>query len=174
MPKKISITIEESQSELKSFKRKASSRLIEDRIQALIYLKQGKYHYQSRLAAKLGYTDKTVREWLNLYCREGIRGYTRTSRGGKAPSKISPETHELLQSLLFNPNSTITSYKELNHLLKQEHGVDVCYMTLYGYCRRKFRSKLKVARKSHHKKDPLAVEAFKKTPLPYKGNKTKD
>ena len=37
------------------------------------------------------------------------------------------------------------------------------YKTLHGYVVRKYKAKIKVARKSHIKKDVQAVEALKKT-----------
>lgn len=173
MPKKISIHIKESLSELESMKRKASSRLIEDRLRALILIKQGKQFYQLRLARKLGYTEKTVREWLKIYEQEGLSVYTTTKRGGKAPSVVSPEAHNFLLAILSDPHSTVTSYVELWHILKRECQLEASCQTFYNYCRRKFGSKLKVARKSHYKKDPQAVEAFKKTSQCSQGDKTK-
>jgi len=59
-------------------------------------------------------------------------------------------------------NSTITSYVELQLLIEEELKEKVVYGTLYSHCRRNYQSKLKVARKSHHKKDEKAEELFKK------------
>jgi len=54
---------------------------------------------------------------------------------------------------------TITSYVELKHILEEELGEEILYDALYSHCRRKYKSKLKVAIKSHYKKDQNA-EAF--------------
>ena len=58
--------------------------------------------------------------------------------------------------------TTITSYVELKLLLEQELSQEIQYGALYSYCRRKYKSKLKVARKSHYKKDENAEAFFKK------------
>lgn len=173
MPKKIDIHITETLPELESLKRKAKSRLREDRLRALILIKQGKFCYQSDLARKLGYTSKTVRGWLKAYSQKGLHACLEVNSGGNAPSVVSPEAHDLLGSILSDPHGTVTSYVELAHRLEQQLQVRVNYMTLYCYCKRRFGSKLKVARKSHYKKDGQAIEAFKKTPFPRKTNKTK-
>ena len=57
----------------------------------------------------------------------------------------------------------LRGYTELLNWIEQEFGKDVKYNTLLKYCIRKFGSKVKVARKSHVKKDDQAAEAFKKT-----------
>jgi transposase len=173
MPKKINIHIKETLPELESMRRKASSRLKEDRLMALILIKKGKFIYQSRIAQKLGYTAKTVRGWLKAYAEKGIAACLEVNSGGNTSSVISPEAHRFLESTLSNPKSAVSSYVELSHLLWQQHKIQVKYMTLYGYCKRNFGSKLKVARKSHYKKDEQAVEAFKKNPLHAQIDKTK-
>lgn len=173
MPKKISIHISETLPELESLRRKATGRLREDRLRALILIKQEKISYQNRLAKKLGYTEKTVREWLKSYSQKGLLSYLKINSGGNASSVISIEAHSLLESILSNPHTTMTSYIELMHHLEQQHHIRVNYMTLYGYCRRKFGSKLKVSRKSHYKKDQQAIEVFKKTSLYSENDKTK-
>ena len=43
------------------------------------------------------------------------------------------------------------------------------YHVIYKFCRQKLNSRLKTARKSHHKKDQQAVEAFKKLPYLIEG-----
>ena len=59
-------------------------------------------------------------------------------------------------------NTTITSYLELQLLIEEELKEIVAYGALYSHCRRNYKTKLKVARKSHHKKDEKAEELFKK------------
>ncbi len=76
---------------------------------------------------------------------------------------IRPISDKMKQSIaekLNNPSTTITSYTKLKALLKQELKKEINYNTLY--CRRKHKSKLKVSRKSHYKKDPNAETFFKK------------
>lgn len=77
--------------------------------------------------------------------------------------KLSDATKEALGKKLSDPHSTITSYVELQAWVLNHCDQEVGYHVIYNYCRSKLKSRLKVARKSHYKKDEEAVVAFKKT-----------
>ena len=47
--------------------------------------------------------------------------------------------------------------------VNKELGKPIKYKALYAYVKRHFGTKIKVARKSHIKKDPKAVDLLKKT-----------
>ena len=54
---------------------KTTTDRIQGRLKALILIKSGKVDYQLQLASKLGFTEKTIREWLNPhYALEYIKG----------------------------------------------------------------------------------------------------
>ena len=57
----------------------------------------------------------------------------------------------------------LQGYVELKEWLEKEVGKTFNYNTLLFYCIRNFKSSVKVARKSHAKKDENAVNTFKKT-----------
>jgi len=57
----------------------------------------------------------------------------------------------------------LRGYVELPQWISEEFGKSVKYNTLLKYCSRNFGSKSKVSRKSHVKKDSVAVEELKKT-----------
>ncbi len=59
----------------------------------------------------------------------------------------------------------MSSPKELLTWVEAEFNKTIKYNTLLKYTTRHFGSKVKVARKSHVKKDEEAVNAFKKTSL---------
>jgi len=65
--------------------------------------------------------------------------------------------------LLSNPTNGIRGYRELLEWVEKEFSKKIKYTTLFEYVKRHFGTKIKVARKSHIKKDKLAVEALKKT-----------
>lgn len=163
MPKKIQISVLESEKELRLLLAKTTTERVRGRIKALLLLKQGKVHYQSQLATKLGFTEKTIREWLKLYRSEGLSSLITVRVGGNRDSVIPKEILVFIEEQLNNPQTTITSYVELQQLIENTFGETVNYKTLNGYCNRVFKSKLKVSRKSHYKKDDKALEAFKKT-----------
>ena len=163
MPKKIQISVLESEKELRLLLRKTTTDRIRGRIKALLLLKQNKVHYQSQLATKLGFTEKTIREWLKLYDSEGLSSLITIRVGGNRDSVLPKKVIVFIEKQLNNPQTTITSYVELQQLIQDTFGEVVNYKTLNGYCNRVFKSKLKVSRKSHYKQDDMAIEAFKKT-----------
>lgn len=162
MPKKIQITVKEELSELKSLLRNSKSDRQRGRLKCLILLKQGKFCYQSKLASKLGFTEKTVRDWLKSYSTNGLNDFIAIKVGGNNTRHLSDECITYIADKLLDSNTTVTSYIELQALIEQELGEQVNYGALYAHCRRKHKSKLKVSRKSHYKKDPAAEAVFKK------------
>ena len=133
MPKKIQIIIKESEKELRLLLTKTTTERVRGRIKALLLLKQSKVDYQSQLASKLGFTEKTVREWLKLYESEGLRSLLAVRVGGNRGSAISEEALEFIEKQLNNPQTTITSYVELQPLVEDTFGAPVNYKTLNGY-----------------------------------------
>jgi transposase len=162
MPKKITLFIAEDLEFLVREHSKSPSSLSKDRIKALIYIKKGKYAFQSDIAHKLGRTEKTVRGWLQKYSQVGFSGLITIKSGGNNTKVLSDNAKVFIEEKLSDPTTTITSYMELKLLIEEELAEIVPYFALYAHCRRKHKSKLKVARKSHYKKDPKAEELFKK------------
>lgn len=163
MPKKISVQVLESIKELELQLNKVTTSRVRGRLKTLLLLKKGKACYHSELASKLSFTEKTIREWLKLYEKQGLSSLLQVKVGGNHPSVLSLAAKTFLEEQLNNAQTTITSYVELQQLLYDKVGEQVNYKTLYGYCTRVFKSKLKVSRKSHCNKDNQAIEAFKKT-----------
>lgn len=163
MPKKINISIKEDVAFLNNSYSKTASRLQQDRIKTLLYLVTKKYHYQSDIAKKLGRTEKTIRDWLKLYATRGFDALITVKSGGNNTRTLSDKVIELIAEKVTDSSTTITSYIELQLLLEEQTGEKIAYGALYSHCRRKFKTKLKVARKSHYKKDPNAEAFFKNT-----------
>jgi len=161
MPKKISITIKERVAFLNKAYLKTTSRLQQDRIKTLLYLVTEKYHYQSAIAKKLGRNEKTIRDWLKLYSTGGFSALIEVKSGGNNTRTLSDKVITLIEQKVTDSKTTITSYVELKLLLEEQTNEHIAYGALYSHCRRKFKTKLKVARKSHYKKDPDAEAFFK-------------
>ena len=162
MPKKISLEINESLDYLEKEYSKANGILKKDRIKTLIYVKQNKFEYQSDIGKKLGRAEKTIRGWLQNYEKLGFRSFLEVKSGGNNTRTISQKAINFIDENMRNEKTTITSYVELKLLLEQTLNEKIAYGALYSHCRRKHQSKLKVARKSHYKKNPEAEEHFKK------------
>ena len=163
MAKQISTSVVESVPTLEKLFRQQIKLLELNRVKALLLIKQGKVRYTYELAAKVGYSRKTVYNWLKLYEQKGIDGYLAVSSRGKRRDKLSDATKEALGKKLSDPYSTITSYVELQSWVAIHCQQEVGYHVIYNYCRSKLKSRLKVARKSHYKKDEETIAAFKKT-----------
>jgi len=163
MPKKITITVKETEKFLNNVYSRINSRLAQDRIKTLLYVKTKKYEHQSDIAKQLGRNEKTIREWLKLYASNGFESLVTIKSGGNNTRTLSDRVIQLIEEQLTDSKTHITSYVELLLLLEEQTGESIAYGALYSHCRRKFKAKLKVARKSHYKKDPEAEAFFKNT-----------
>lgn len=163
MAKQIRISIKETEKELLRLLARQTKLIQSQRVKALLLIKQGKVTYTYELANKLKRERKTIYTWLGLYQKQGMSGYlTIKSRGGPK-GLITTEVKEGLKAKLSDSTTTITSYVELVFWVEETYGLKLNYKTLYGHCRKHLKSKLKVSRKSHYKKDKDAEESFKKT-----------
>lgn len=160
MTKQINISLKESEKELCSRLRKAKSERERGRLRALILLKEGKVVYQSQLAQKLGFTEKTVREWLKPYNEYGLSELITIKVGGNNARVISDKVIDFIASQLTNSQTTVTYNSDKQGLIDSNFNEATDYGTLYAHCRRRHKSKLKVS--SHYKKDSKADEVFKK------------
>lgn len=162
MPKKIVTIVREEIAFLEKEFLKTKEPLKRDRIKTLIYVKSGKFFYQSDIAKKLGRTNKTVRDWLQSYSAYGFEVFLKVKSGGNNTKIINQKTKDFIGSKVNDESTTITSYVELLALIEEELGEKLLYITLYKYCKEKHKTKLKVSRKSHYKKDENAIAFFKK------------
>lgn len=165
MSKPFQITVNQSVSELKALRRKAGE-LIGKRIQMLIEIKkhEGKDLSKRLLSDMTGINHNSITKWRRAYLKDGIDALLVHGRkGGYKKQIISAENKVRIQDKLNDPKNGIRGYVEFQSWVKKELGVDIKYVTLHKYCQRNFGTKIKVARKSHVKKDEGQVEAFKKT-----------
>lgn len=159
------LNVKESISELRNLQRK-SSPLIAKRILMLIEIKRHEKNGISKrnLSKITGINHNSIVKWRNIYKKEGIQPLLTHGRtGGFKKSIISKEEHEKIEKKLNDPKNGIRGYTELLEWVKKELGKDMKYITLLKYAQRHFGSKIKVARKSHVKKDDTQVDTFKKT-----------
>ena len=165
MAKPFQITITETIKDLRNLQRK-SGELVGKRLLMLIEIKKHeKTGISKRELSKItGINHNSIVKWRNQYNKDGITPLLTHGRvGGFKKSIISKEEHEQIAQKLNDPKNGIRGYTELLDWVKKELGRDIKYITLVKYSQRNFGSKIKVARKSHVKKDDLQVETFKKT-----------
>ena len=85
------------------------------------------------------------------------------AKTGYKPSKITVEQELALKEQLNDPLNGMAGFIELLDWFNKSFKTDLNYKTFHGFVVRKYKAKIKVARKSHIKKDVQAVETFKKT-----------
>ena len=144
---------------------KKSSPLIAPRIKVLIEIKKaGEAGISKReLADLVGVNHNSVQTWRNVYQKGGIEALSKHSKKGFKPSIFTQVEHNLIEDKLKDPNNGLRGYVELLDWVESEFKKQVKYNTLLKYSIKNFGSNVKVARKSHVKKDEMAVTAFKKT-----------
>jgi transposase len=164
MPALKNLVIKETLKELKGYQ-KGASITVSKRLLFLITIKQNKVESISKrvLAKALGIDPNSVTNWKRLYEQKGISGIIGDGRIGFKPSVFTKTEHATLEKKMKDPKNGIRGYNELLQWVKAELSKDIKYITLVKYTERHFGTKIKVARKSHVKKDDQLGSTFKKT-----------
>lgn len=110
----------------------------------------------------LGVDKKSVDTWRNIYIEGGINALLEHNYMGNRSSTIATH-HDMLRKKLEDPHNGLQGFMELVEWFNEANGTQVPYKTMNGYVKRHFGASVKTARKSHVKKDPEKVAAFKKT-----------
>ena len=164
MAKSKIILVKESEEELRKLKIKQPAHL-KKRIEMLLILKRSEDSLSKiALSNIMKINQNTAQTWRNMYFKDGLDGLLVYGKIGFKPSLITPELHAAIEARLKSPKDAFTSYIDLIAWITENYmpqGVN--YQTINSYVKRNFKAKLKVARKSHIKKDENAVESFKKT-----------
>ena len=164
MAKSKIILVKESEEELRKLKIKQPAHL-KKRIEMLLILKKSEDSLSKiALSNIMKINQNTAQTWRNMYFKDGLDGLLVYGKIGFKPSLITPELHAAIEARLKSPKDAFTSYIDLIAWITENYmpqGVN--YQTINSYVKRNFKAKLKVARKSHIKKDENAVESFKKT-----------
>jgi transposase len=161
-PKKFIIT--ESIEELKKIQ-KSSKPMLATRVRVLIEFKKNEETGIAKrdVAEIIGVNHNSVQTWRHLYIKGGIKALLDQKKQYGRPSKITKEEHMQIEKLLNDPKNGLRGYVELLNWMETTFNRTFKYNTVLKYSRRHFQSSVKVARKSHVKKDEAAVATFKKT-----------
>ena len=158
------IFVNQTEDELRKLKLKQPPHL-KKRVDMLLIIKKSDVALsKNQLANLLKINHNTAQTWRNLYSKSGIDGLLAYGKIGLKPSIISSDLHKAIEKRLHSPKDAFTSYVDLVQWITDNYIKDgVNYQTINSYVKRNFKAKLKVARKSHIKKDENAVDDFKKT-----------
>jgi transposase len=156
--------IKESESDIKKLI-KTSNAMIGKRLHALLVFKRNESVGISKrqLADEVGVNHNSIQTWRASYMEGGIKALMTHANRGYKPSQINKQQEKALKMKLSDESNGIVGFNELLDWFDKKFKTEINYKTFHGFVVRKFKAKIKVARKSHVKKDPEAIEAFKKT-----------
>lgn len=165
--------IKESISQLRTLIKKEKDGTYKDRLQLLYLLKSGKAKSIKAAADLLHIHRNTVRNWLNVYKKEGLKGllHRKNKDNRKGKYSIKPEIIEALVAKLKSKHD-FSGYEDIRIWLRKEFGVEIEYSSLYGLIRYQLKLKFKpkspaTPRKMKEKRTP------DKRPSPGKKNRKK-
>ena len=113
-----------------------------------------------RIAAIVRVTTTTLNQWINWYREGGIEGLLARpvgAEGGKAP-RFTPQQWERFREQL--AKGEWRTARDAQRWLQETLGLEISRKEVYRHLG-KLGARLKVGRRSHVKKDPVATEAFK-------------
>jgi transposase len=160
MAKALEIKIKESLSELKQLQKAHPKKRV--RIQMLVLIKEGKHQTKDGLAEALGVSNKSIHIWRSNYLKGGIDLMLEDNRGGYKAAQITPAMSLRIEKRLSNPKEGFKSYVEAQRWINEQFSLKMEYQAVNKFLKRKFDTKLKVARKSHIDKNAADEAVFKK------------
>ena len=160
MAKALEVKIKESLAELRQLQKTQPNKRI--RIQMLVLIKEEKQQTKDGLAKALGVSNKSVHTWRSNYLKGGLELMLEDKRGGNKVAQITPAMSARIEKRLSNPKEGFKSYVEAQQWINEHFGLRMEYQAVNKFLKRKFNTKLKVARKSHIDKHAADEAVFKK------------
>ena len=116
-----------------------------------------------QIASVSGRCLDTIRRWFNAFRAGGVEQLLRRDTG-KTPDARNGLTAQAAQGLQAGlACGRWRTGPQVRRWLADEHDIQIAEGSVCRYLG-KFAARLKVPRKAHIKKDPVKVEAFKRTP----------
>lgn len=132
------------------------------RIQMLVLMKTKDIHTKQGLSDVLGVSANTVQSWKKMYEKGGMEQLLEYNRGGNKQPVIGQEADTKILAKLSDPYDAPRSFKELQQWVDENLIKGINYHTLNKHVKRKYKVKIKVARKSHVSKNEEEAADFKK------------
>lgn len=155
------VTVSESVEQLEKSLHNARTVSQKERLQMLVWLKQGEVSNRFDLAVRCKRDKATITRWLARYKQGGLSALLAIRRAPGARRKIQGEALEQLKARLAQPEG-FHSYQEIQQWLERTCQLQVEYGTLYRVVRYELKAKLKVPRPRALQQDPKKRNAFKK------------
>lgn len=155
------VTVTESLEQLEKSLHHARSASQKERLQMLVWLKQGEVSSRGELAERCQRDKATITRWISRYRQEGLSALLNKRTAPGATRKIQAEALEKLKARLAEAEG-FGSYIEIQQWLEQTCQLSVEYGTLYRVVRYELKAKLKVPRPRSLQQDPKKLNGFKK------------
>lgn len=143
--------ISESVEELRERLRQETRGRQKQRLQALYLLRSGQAKSRTQVGELLGVSRRTVGEWLDRYAAEGLEGLLEIRTHSNRKYSLSEEQDARLREKL-SESEGFPSYTAAHAWVNETFGLDLDYKVVHQIVRYRHGAKLKVARKSHTKK----------------------
>ncbi|MBD0299131.1 MAG: helix-turn-helix domain-containing protein [Nitrososphaera sp.] len=156
MSRPFKIEIAESEEELKKRLQTANLGNQKEKLMMLWWIKSGQVKEQQEIGKRLAKDTSTVTRWLQKYRIDGISGLLEIKKAPGAKRKIDAAAmptavnYAALEEEL-KTEKGFSSYGAIVEWLKEEHGQDIEYATVYAWVRYRLGAKLKVPRPQSHK-----------------------
>jgi transposase len=121
------------------------------RLQMLYLLVTRQAQDRREVARLLGVHRNNIGRWLAWYAAGRLDALLATYIPPGKPLSLAPTVLASLEEALRRPEG-FASYEALRQWVRQMHGVEIKYKTLYTLVRTRFHTKLKVPHPSHTKK----------------------
>ena len=151
----------ESAEELKTLLSKSLSKRVSERVHALYLIQSSQVRTRQEISSLLGRHRRTVGNWLALYEQEGLSGLLTLRTRPNNPLSLDDQELGQLRERLSHP-AGFGSYLEVRDWIAERFRKSLGYSTVHQLVRYRLRSKLKVPRKIHERKDEVLSLQFKK------------
>lgn len=156
------IEIKESLESLLSLKKKQTNYKSIQKIHLLELLKSNSNILREVTAKELGISTRTQERWISDYLKNGLTNFIKPQTNSKKSKEITAEIHEALAKRVNSSTDCFRGYWDVQLWVKEQFNKEIKYSTLRVYLIKHFGTKLKKPRKSHYKKDQVAVNSFLK------------
>ena len=126
------IEVSESKEKLEILLKQEKDIRKRERLQFLYWYKTGQATTRKALGKLLHRSQFAIGQWIDLYRSNGLQGLLHLNyRGGNLAPSIPLEIQWQLKEKLAQPEGMM-SYKAIQVWLKETHGLDVPYSTVFG------------------------------------------
>ena len=133
-----------------------------ERLHLLYWYKTGQAKTRQALGKLLNRSQFAIGQWANTYRHRGLNGLLHLNyRGGNLAPSIPVEIQCQLKEKLAQPEG-FAGYKAVQLWLREKHGLEVPYPTVFGTVKYRLKANLKVPRPYAVEHAPEAMEEFKK------------